>query len=167
MSQVTIVNENDEVVGSKERADIGSQDIYRVSALWFTNTRGEILMAQRAFTKQKDPGVWGPAVAGTVEAHETYGTNIVKEIGEELGLHVKLEDLAEGPHMRIRKPDGSGYFLQWFLLERDVPIVDIQIAPDEVAQVQWFTKGELRKLFAHHPERFTPAAGQWLPEFLR
>ncbi len=162
---ITIVDEQDIPVGTKERADISHDDIYRVSALWFTNTKGEILMAQRALTKKKDPGVWGPAVAGTIEEGETYESNIVKEIQEEIGLHVKREDLAPGTHMRIRKASG-GYFLQWFLLKRDVSLEDIRIAPEEVAQVRWFTKEELTALFMEHPEQFTPAAGQWLPAFL-
>lgn len=166
MTLITIVDQEDVPVGSKERADLLPTDIYRVSALWMRDTRGHILMAQRALTKKKDPGVWGPAVAGTIEEGETYASNIVKEIAEEIGLHVKLEELTPGPHMRIRKPSGEGYFLQWFMLERDVPIEDIHIAPDEVAQAQWFTKDELHALFVEHPEQFTPAAGQWLPEFL-
>jgi isopentenyldiphosphate isomerase len=160
------VNEDDQAIGVKERADTDLQDLYRVSALWLTNGEGQVLMAQRAFTKKKDPGVWGPAVAGTVEEGETYESNIIKETEEEIGLHVKPKELTPGPHMRIHKPAGGGYFLQWFMLERDVPIEDIRIAPDEVAQAQWFTKDELHALFMEHPEQFTPAAGQWLPEFL-
>lgn len=166
MSRVIIVDENDSIISAKERAEIGPNDIYRVSALWLVNTNREVLMAQRAFTKKKDPGAWGPAVAGTIEEGETYETNIVKEMGEEIGVPVSIEELTKGPHMRIHKAESAGYFLQWFTLVRDIPADAIRIAPDEVAKVGWFSKERLGQFFAEHPEQFTPAAGQWLPAFL-
>ncbi|MFA6422790.1 MAG: NUDIX domain-containing protein, partial [Candidatus Buchananbacteria bacterium] len=86
MAKIIIVNENDEAIGHKERNELDFSDIYRVSGLWITNLKGEILLAQRAFTKNHDPGKWGPAAAGTVEEGEDYETNILKEAEEELGL---------------------------------------------------------------------------------
>jgi len=59
MSKVIMVDKNDNVVGSKERDSVGSGDIYRTSALWVTNSGGDILVAQRAFKKKNDPGKWG------------------------------------------------------------------------------------------------------------
>ena len=84
--KIIIVDEDDNIIGSKERNSIVSGDIYRVSALLIENSKGEILLAQRALTKKHDPGKWGPPVAGTVEEGETYESNIVKEAEEELGL---------------------------------------------------------------------------------
>ncbi len=88
MSKIIVVDENDKEIGVKERSKITHDDIYRVSGLWLTNSKGEILLAQRSFNKPRDndPGKWGPAVAGTVDEDETYKENIQKEIKEELGL---------------------------------------------------------------------------------
>ena len=86
-SKFTIVDENDNIIAQKERANIKPEDIYRVAALWVTNSKGDILLAQRALSKKHDPGKWGPAVAGTVEERETYRANIIKETSEEIGLH--------------------------------------------------------------------------------
>ena len=166
MSLIAIVDENDNVIGAKERTAREPHDIYRVAALWLTNSRGEVLMAQRSPKKRNEPGVWGPAVAGTVEAGETYETNIVKEIGEEIGLHVKLEDLTRGPHMRNTHPDRT-YFTQWFLLTRDVELSELTPEKDAVGEIRWFRPSELRALFEAHPERFTRSAGKWLPDFLK
>jgi len=84
--KIFIVNEQDEVIGYKERNLITRDDIYRVAGLWITNSRGDILLARRAFSKTHDPGKWGPAVSGTIAANETYEENIIKEAEEELGL---------------------------------------------------------------------------------
>jgi isopentenyldiphosphate isomerase len=86
MIKIIIVNEKDEIIGFKERSKVKTDDIYRVSALWAENAKGDILMAQRAFSKMNSPGKWGPAVAGTVEEGETYDSNITKEAEEEIGL---------------------------------------------------------------------------------
>ena len=84
--KIPVVNQQDEIIGYKEKSLITTDDIYRVSALWITDTTGRILLAKRAFTKSRHPGLWGPAVAGTVEEGETYESNIIKEAEEEIGL---------------------------------------------------------------------------------
>lgn len=62
MTQIVIVDDNDIVIGLKDRSEIKSLDIYRVSALWVVNNEGDVLLAQRAFNKKNNPGKWGPAV---------------------------------------------------------------------------------------------------------
>ncbi|MDO8661039.1 MAG: NUDIX domain-containing protein, partial [Candidatus Woesearchaeota archaeon] len=84
--KIVIVNDNDEIIGYKDRDSIENNELYRVSALQITNSNGEILLARRHRNKKHDPLKWGPAVAGTVEEGETYLENIIKEAEEELGL---------------------------------------------------------------------------------
>lgn len=52
---IPIVNDNDKIIGYKPRDDRNTKDMYRVSALWITNSKGDILLAQRAFTKKHNP----------------------------------------------------------------------------------------------------------------
>lgn len=147
---IVIVNDQDEVIGHKERGTIVQADIYRVSALWVTNSRGDILLAQRKFTKKHDPGKWGPAVAGTIDQGETYESNIVKEAEEEIGLtNVKP---ALGPKRRVTGE--HNYFCQWYTLVIDKPADDLVIQEDEVEQVKWFTRSELEGELHEHPERY-------------
>ena len=90
--QIQIVDKNDTVIGTKERDEIDySSDIYRVSALWLTNSNGQALIAKRAMAKKNSPGKWGPAVAGTLETDETYETNIYKD-----GDLIKTERYKDG-----------------------------------------------------------------------
>lgn len=71
-SQIIVVDKDDKIITYKKRGTLLSKDIYRVSALWITNKKGEVLLAKRAMDKKLYPGCWGPAVAGTVEKGETY-----------------------------------------------------------------------------------------------
>ena len=50
-----------------------------------------IVERQTAFDKKYDPGKWGPSAAGTVEEGETYQSNIIKELQEEIGLETFLK----------------------------------------------------------------------------
>ncbi|MFA6908498.1 MAG: NUDIX domain-containing protein [Patescibacteria group bacterium] len=156
-----IVNEKDEIIGSKKREDITSSDIYRVSALWLTNSKGEVLMAQRALTKKHDPGIWGPAVAGTVEEGETYDSNIAKETEEELGLTgvtmtKGAKNLRTGNHT---------YFCQWYFGHINKKISDLRLRPEEVIAARWVSPALLLAEAREHPERFTPNTRKHIERF--
>ena len=58
---IPVVDANDIQIGLKEREDITSGDIYRVSALWLTNSNGDVLLTQRSYTKKNSPGAWSAA----------------------------------------------------------------------------------------------------------
>lgn len=126
--KIIIVNEQDEIIGYKDRNLIDSKDIYRVSSLWIKNSKGEILLAQRAFTKSHHPGRWGPATAGTVEEGEDYYSNIVKEAKEELGIeNVSFKEL-----VKLRRQTKWNYFVQWYLAIIDKDIREFKIQKEEV-----------------------------------
>lgn len=58
MEQLIIVNDKDEVIGSRGREEILPDDIYRISCLWITNSKNQILLAQRNLNKKHNPGKW-------------------------------------------------------------------------------------------------------------
>lgn len=158
MERYPVVNENDEVIGYKFRGEITKNDIYRVSALWVKNSRGDILLAQRALGKGHDPGKWGPAVAGTVEEGETYEQNIIKEAVEEIGLR----DITVDGGAKRRVHDPWNYFSVTFTAIIDKPAEAFTIQEEEVAQVKWFTHDELTRELRDHPEQYLDMA--WLLE---
>lgn len=147
--RVPIVNEQDEIIGYKERNDRDKNDIIRITGLWLWNEKGEALLAQRAFNKSIHPGLWGPAVAGTVEEGETYESNIIKEAEEEIGL----KDLKPVIAKKIRLPNK---FAQWFIatINNDYPFVK---QDDEVESIKWFSRDELFKQINDKPEMFIPS----------
>jgi isopentenyldiphosphate isomerase len=147
--ETIVVDENDNVKEIKERSDVTIKDIYRVSALWLTNTSNQVLLARRAYTKKNDPGMWGPAVAGTIEKGETYESNILKEAEEELKL--KNLTLKKGPKIRTIKP--HNHFTQWFFSEikNNQKIV---INKKEIVEIKWFNKKELLDLINKNPKDF-------------
>ncbi len=150
--KIPIVNEQDEIIGYKERRDRNKTEITRITALWLENEKGEVLLAQRAFTKDLNPGKWGPAVAGTVEEGETYESNIIKEAEEEIGLKNLKATL--GP--KLCRTTSHAYFAQWFtaIINSDYPLVK---QDSEVETLKWFSKEDFFKAFKETPEIFLPS----------
>lgn len=159
-SKIIIVDKNDKTIAHKERESLKQSDIYRVSALWITNRKGEILLARRALSKSHSPGKWGPAVAGTVEEGETYYSNIIKEAKEELGLE-NIKPKA-GPKIRVAK--NYNYFCQWYLLEIDKPADEFEIQKSEVEELKWISEGQLLKQIQTNPDNFVEAMKEWIKE---
>jgi len=155
MAELTqVVDEQDRIIGLKERPEINWQtDIYRVSALWLANSQDEVLIAQRKLTKDKDPGRWGPAAAGTLENGETYESNIYKEAEEEIGLSGRVFQL--GPKTRIKEP--RNYFCQWFTVVADKQLDEFTLQKDEVEELKWLPKEQLVKDIKENPQKYTPA----------
>lgn len=151
--EIIIVDKNDKVIGCKIRDDMKPEDIYRVSALWLTNSQGKILLAQRAFAKKHHPGKWGPAVAGTIAKGEDYDSNILKECAEELGL--RNFSFIKGP--KTFHDDKYIHFTQWYTASLDRNIEDFEIDKSEVAAIGWFSKKEIEEKLTNNPDFFLPS----------
>lgn len=151
--KIAVVDEEDNVIAYKDRTALGDDDIYRVSALWITNSKGEILLARRHRNKAHHPGKWGPAVAGTVEEGETYEENILKETEEELGL--KDVPLTLGPKAVTKGQ--YHHFTQWFFLQIDRDAASFVLQEDEVEEVRWMAPEALNQDLRDHPEYYLPS----------
>ena len=163
MDMIPFVDENDIVLGHKNKADILPTDITRASGLWMTNARGEILLARRAYTKKNHPGCWGPAVAGTVEQDEEYETNILKEAEEELGL----KNITPRAVKKIFMSGSTGpHFTQWYRCETTLELCDLTLQTEEVAEVRWFTEDEFRDTLQDSPHEFVGNIQEWIGLFL-
>jgi len=159
--RVVIVDKNDKIIGHKHRGTLNKEDIYRVSALWITNSQKEILLARRHHTKTHDPRKWGPAVAGTVDEGESYEDNIIKEAEEELGLMNIKPKLGT----KIKVDDKFHHFTQWYTLTIDKNINEFKIQEDEVEEIKWFSPKEFKKELMEHPEEFLPRMKKYLELF--
>jgi isopentenyl-diphosphate delta-isomerase len=57
--------------------------------VWVLDADGRVLLQQRSFSKAQFPGWWDISAAGHIGAHESG----VREVSEELGADVTLDDL--------------------------------------------------------------------------
>ncbi|MFA6524892.1 MAG: HAD-IA family hydrolase [Patescibacteria group bacterium] len=162
VQKVTIADENDKKIGYKYRDQITETDIFRATGLWITNSKGEILLARRALSKKMHPGLWSTAVAGTVEEDETYEQNVIKEAEEELGIVGETFI----PYEKTRIRGKHNFFIQWYTLVINKKAEEFMLQPEEVVEVKWFKKSELKLLLKEKPEIFTSSLPQWVSLFL-
>lgn len=143
MKRQIIVDENDNIIDFKDHKHVTKDNIYRVSVLWVTNSKGDILLARRDLNKSHDPGRWEPAVAGTIEEGESYKGNILKEAKEEIGLIITEENLIIGPKLFLHKPAGWQFFCQIFLYQTEKDASYFNLQKEEVMDIGWFDKEQI------------------------
>lgn len=148
--RILIVDEKDNIIGNKNRNSRIKKDIYRVSALWITNDKNEILLAKRSLTKKISPGIWGPAAAGTIELGETYDSNIIKEAKEEIGL-IDINPIKD---KKILYKNQTNYFCQWYKLRINKNINDFKIDKNEVIDIRLVNHKELKDEIDKSPDKF-------------
>src|SRR6476619_3178756 len=66
---------------------------HRTAQIYVLNHRNELLCNLRHASKDLFPLLWDVSIGGHLEPGETYQNCAVRELGEELGVKVKAEDL--------------------------------------------------------------------------
>ena len=148
--KIAIVDEYDQLIGAKAPGDMSELDTYRVARLVIINAQSQVLLAQRALTKKKDPGLWGLAVEGTVEEGESYEANIRKEAEEEIGI--TLGAIETGP--KLHTIGKYNHWSQLFIYRADLEIDRLAIQIEELAQLAWLSYPELVHDVAINPEKY-------------
>src|SRR6185503_10093666 len=93
-ANVILVDENDNEIGSCEKMEAHRQGwLHRAFSIFIFNSRGEMLLQQRALDKYHSPGLWTNACC----SHPAPGENLAEAAGrrleEELGFTTGLEKL--------------------------------------------------------------------------
>jgi isopentenyldiphosphate isomerase len=155
---IPIVNEDDEIIGYKERNEIQTEDTYRIAALWIVNEFGETLLTQRAATKSHNPDKRTVAVNGTVEQGETYEENIIHETQEEIGISIS------SPHLILKEKSTSAgwtHFVSLFLIQlpKATPFV---FDPREVQATKRVSLVELEQRLEEKPDDFVGSFSSYM-----
>lgn len=159
---IIVVDKNDHIIGHIERNKRKPTDIFRVSALWIHNSKWDILLAQRQKNKESNPSKWSAAAAGTNAEGETYESNIYKEAQEEIGL----TDITFEKRMKVDRTDGEfPFFCQWYSCTLDRDISNFRIQEEEVQDLKWWRREELRKAIQETPELFTKTMPKYFEMF--
>lgn len=151
---ITIVDENDNVVGAETRKNARKRGLrHRIVRIFLVNAAGQILLQRRSLELDDNPGKWDQSAGGHVDEGEDYEEAAIRETQEELGVAVK--ELVHAGKMYIERPAQDGFIRRFqavFIAPYDGPV---RPNKEEVAEVQWFSPNEIDDLYAARPDDFT------------
>ena len=163
---ITIVDENDNILWYKKRWTLEHwKDIYRISGLWLENSRWEVLIAQRAYSKKNQWWKRWPAAAWTVEKWETYESNILKESQEEIWLELKDYEIGVKEFVHAKENNDRKYFRQRFIAQSDKKIEEFEIQKEEVEKIMRISKQDLINWIEKKSEDFVVGAIHYIDLF--
>lgn len=148
-----IVNDRDEVVGRERRSVVHARGLlHRAVHVLVFNALGQIFLQKRSMKKDRQPGTWDSSCSGHVDSGEDYDQTAVRELREEIGLHLNA------PPQRLFKIDAceatDAEFVWVYRCSSEGPF---QLHPDEIETGAWFTTERVTKWIAEKPQDFAPA----------
>ena len=148
-----VVNERDEVIGQAPRKEVHARGLlHRAVHVLVFNARGELFLQKRSLKKDRQPGVWDSSSSGHVDSGETYDETAVRELREEICLHL--------PHTPQRifkidaRPETDWEFCWIYRCESEGPFT---LHPDEIDAGDWFAPDAVTKWVNEKPEDFASA----------
>jgi len=92
--RLSIVNENDEVIGEEDRSVIHRDGLlHREIHVWFLTPDKKLIFQKRGLDKETYPGLLDATVGGHVDIGESYEQAAVREAVEETGVTLSVGDL--------------------------------------------------------------------------
>jgi 8-oxo-dGTP pyrophosphatase MutT (NUDIX family) len=137
------VDDDDNVIEVVTRRRLRAEALlHRGVGVIVRSTTGEVLVQRRSMTKDLHPGWWDIGAGGVVSSGETYATSAVRELEEELGVHVdRLRFLFAGS---FRSPS-LNLFGHIYEAVHDGPFA---FNDGEVVEALFVTTDELRRRLA-------------------
>ncbi len=145
-----LYDENRELLGKDHvRGEQLPIDGYHlVVHVWIRNSKGEYLIAQRSANRQTYPLVW-ECVDGSVIKGEDSLQGALREVKEEVGVdllpekgHVILSDIKKIEFGKV-----VNKIVDVWLFEYDGEVDLSNATTDEVAQVAWMNRSQIKELF--------------------
>ena len=154
MEQVILVDENDRQVGLMEKqAAHVNPHLHRAFSIFIFNSKGELLMQQRALSKYHSPGLWTNTCCSHPRDGETLTEATSRRLMEEMGMTCEMHEVYT---FIYKAPVGQGlteheFDHVWIGRSDDTP----KINREEVESWKYMSLSDLKKDIQLHPELYT------------
>lgn len=119
------------------------QGLYHlVVHIWVMDSNGRYLIQQRSQNVSWKPGQWA-STGGSAIAGEDPLNAAIRELGEEVGLHVCAADMCLVNRMRR-----TNSFCYIYRVLSDLPESAFTLQKEEVAAVKWVTQAQIEQMIA-------------------
>jgi len=135
-----IVDQLDQVVGRAAKADIHLRRLYhRQAYVFIENSAGQLLLQQRSRNRYFDPGAWTSSASGHVAEGESYLAAALREVYEELGIHLSAGNFL-GKVLAYSEKEGQlcGGPSAVYCTKSDISVQECVIQQSEVETIAYF-----------------------------
>ena len=154
MEEVILVNEQDQQIGIMEKmaAHIVPR-LHRAFSIFIFNSKGELLLQQRALSKYHSPGLWTNTCCSHPQNGETLEQATSRRLQEEMGMTCDMHEVFT---FIYKAPVGLGlteheYDHVWFGQSDALPVIN----PEEVASFKYMTLEDISDDLKAHPQCYT------------
>ncbi len=146
-----VVDEQDRVIGQAARSEVHARKLlHRAVHIFVFNSQGQLLIHRRSATKDEYPLCYTSSAAGHLSAGETYDECAPREMREEIGLSVPLEELHKFP-----ASDETAY--EHTVLYRAVTDEPPVFDPEEIESGGFYDLEDITLMIQQRPQEFSPA----------
>ncbi|WP_276480501.1 isopentenyl-diphosphate Delta-isomerase [Paraflavitalea pollutisoli] len=152
--QVILVNEQDEAVGVMEKLEAHQKAVlHRAFSVFIFNSRGEMLLQQRAFSKYHSGGLWTNACCGHPSPGEQTADAAARRLGEEMGFTTQLDELFDFIYRSELDNGLTEYELDHvFAGTWDAPVYPVK---EEVNDFCYLSLDEIKQRLDSNPQQYT------------
>ncbi len=151
-----LVDSADNPIGRLDKARCHDADgtLHRAFSLFIFNSRGELLLQQRAFGKRLWPGYWSNSCCSHPRVGESMDLAVGRRLAEELSLETPLSFIYKFEYHARFGDVGSEHELcsVYIGFTDDEPIVH----PEEISAWRWAATEVIERELAETPAIFTP-----------
>lgn len=153
---VVLVNKKGKILGTEEKMAAHQKGLlHKAFSVFIFNSKGQMLLQQRAFTKYHFGGLWSNSCCSHPRLDEADDDAAHRRLQEELGFDTPLKEVFR---FIYRAQDEATQLIEHELDAVFVGIYDgdtTQFNPDEVNAVRWISIPELFKELNDNPQQFT------------
>ena len=152
--QVILVDKKNRKIGVEEKIKAHKEGkLHRAFSIFIFNSKGELLIQQRAKTKYHSGGLWSNTVCSHPKPNETYQQAVHRRLKEEMGFDCKLKKLFcfiynIGFHNSLIENEYDCVFIGKF---NGKPRLNLK----EVMNYKWISVRNLKKDIIKNPDKYT------------
>lgn len=161
MEEIDVLDEN----GNKTGEVVSREEVHKLGLwhkcvhIWIVNSKGEVLLQKRSSEKKTNPNKWTTATSGHLSAGDSSIEGAIRELGEEIGLQAKAEELQYLFTVKdetVKEYRGEtildNEITDVYLMRKELDIQNLKLQEEEVSSVKWFTQEEFKKMVMEKDE---------------
>ena len=128
---------------------------HKTAHIWIANDKDEILLQRRSYDKDDNPGMLDISVAGHLAAGDDSLHGAVRELSEEIGLNIELDELeliGTVKRSSESKYVNSNEFQDVYLVKTDKTIDDFTIDKNEVDEIFYVPFSKFKQMVVDHDQ---------------